>query len=77
MTKETMVMEFQLVKSLVYYAMVVILGGLFISCIVEGLRQQFVLGNGSGGTLLYIVGLASLVSGMYVYKKGKLLISVE
>ncbi len=75
MSKEAVVVEIQLLKTLVFYFMVVVLGGLFIACIVEGFRQQF-MDNSSGATILYIVGLASLIAGVYVYKKGRLLITV-
>ena len=76
MNKEVMVIELQAVKALTVYAMVVLLGGLFMSSIVEGLRQHLAANTG-GATLLYFMGLASLTASIYVFKKGKQIISID
>ncbi len=52
------------------YLSVIVLGGLFISCMIQGLLIQLA-GNGFGATVLYIAGLASLAASLFVYNKGK------
>ncbi|HLC93153.1 MAG TPA: hypothetical protein VJH23_05610 [archaeon] len=75
MSKEFEVIQLQALKALSIYTMVVLLGGLFIATIVEGLRQHLG-GDTTNATILYIVGLAAMVGSAYVYKKGKQIIAM-
>ena len=75
MTKEFEVIELQALKALCIYTMVVLLGGLFLASLVEGLRQHLT-GNTTGATVLYVVGFAAMIASVYVYKKGKLVIAM-
>ncbi len=75
MSKEFEVIQLQALKALSIYTMVVLLGGLFISTMVEGFRMHLA-GTTINATMLYLVGLASLVAAAYVYKKGKQIIAM-
>ena len=59
--------------SLTIYSAVVMLAGLFISCIIQGVLVQ-IGGNGIGGTVLYITGFLSIAASVYVYQRGKVII---
>ncbi|HLC79555.1 MAG TPA: hypothetical protein VJG83_03945 [archaeon] len=70
MTREFEVIQKQALKALSIYSMVVLLGGLFLSSIVEGLRLHL-MGSSAQATLLYFAGIGSLAVTIYVYKKGR------
>ncbi|MBI4210979.1 MAG: hypothetical protein HY544_05770 [Candidatus Diapherotrites archaeon] len=74
MSREFEVFQRQALKTISIYVMVVILGGLSIATIVEGLRTQLG-GNTPYATILYFASLASLASCVYVYTKGRQILS--
>ena len=75
MSREFELLQIQALKALSIYTMVVLLGGLFLASVVEGLRQHFA-GETTNATILYVVGLAAMVASIYVFKKGKQIISM-
>ena len=57
-------------KALGIYSCVIMLGGLFISSMIQGLLVHL-SGNGVGATVLYIAGLACLAGSIFTYTKGR------
>ncbi len=58
------------VKALGIYSAVIMLGGLFISSMIQGLLVHL-SGDGIGATVLYIAGLFCLAGSIFTYTKGR------
>ncbi|VVB98980.1 Uncharacterised protein [uncultured archaeon] len=58
---------------LTIYSLVVLLAGLCISSLVQGVMTQL-SGNNWGGTMLYIAGLGSGMISVFIFMRGKAVI---
>ncbi len=73
MNRESQVIENRYVKPFFIYVAVILLGGLFLSAIVEGIRNHFA-GDSIRATILYIAGFGALIAAFFIYRRGKTLL---
>ncbi|HIH10194.1 MAG TPA: hypothetical protein HA254_06025 [Candidatus Diapherotrites archaeon] len=76
MSREYEIVKVQFVQTLSVYSLVIMLGGLFISSLIQGVMTH-ISGNAPWATLLYFGSLGSLMAAIFVYMHGKRLLDLK